>query len=402
MKKKLPQTNLILISRQLAPMLKDHISKKHKSLLLLGPRQTGKSSLLRSFNPAITINLAKESEFQSHLKNSQLLEQMALSLNEENGGIVFIDEIQRIPEMMNTIQALIDEHKKIIFLLSGSSSRKLRQKEVNLLPGRIFSHYLFPLSFWELKKDFDLNKCLTRGSLPEIYLADYGPDLLSEYINGYLREEIMAEALVKNLASFSRFIDLAAASSWQELNYSKLASDSEIPKETIRRYVDILSETLIIHRIPGFTNIAGPRKAVQKEKFLFFDIGIRNGILGIQHNKFTDDQLGHLFEQWIVLQILTLKSYKKKKWNLFYYRDNNDIEIDLIIEMNKTILAIEIKWSKKYKSEWKEPLNAFVLQKPKKPVEQIILYQGDRTLKDGNTKIIPFQKFLFDLDKVLE
>ena len=391
-------SSMIEIPRQLAPVLKDHISKKHKSLLLLGPRQTGKSYLLKSLRPDLIINLAKESEFQNHQKNPRLIELIVIPLAEGIGGTIFIDEIQRIPEMMSTVQSLIDDYKNIVFLLSGSSPRKLRKKEINLLPGRIFSHHLFPLTFWELKKEFNLEKCLTRGSLPEIYMADYGPDLLSEYINSYLREEIMAEALVKNLARFSRFIDLAAAGSWQELNYAKWASDSEIPKETIRRYMDILSDTLLIHRIPGFTDITGPRKATQKEKFLFFDIGVRNGILGLQNNKFTSDQLGHLFEQWLVLQIIIINSYKKKKWILSYYRDDKNIEIDIIIEMTNKILAIEIKWSDKYKSQWKDNLEAFVLQKPKKEVEQIILYRGDRILKDGVTKIIPYEKFLTELD----
>ncbi len=385
------------VKRQLTAVLFDHVEKKHKSLLLLGPRQTGKSFLLKGLNPNISINLAKESEFQAHLKNPVLIEQIISPLIKK-GGTVFIDEIQRIPEMMNTVQAIIDDHKNIIFLLSGSSPRKLKKKEVNLLPGRIFSHQLHPLTFWELKDQFDLNKCLTRGSLPEIYLAEYGPELLTEYIDSYLREEIMAEALVKNLANFSRFIDLAAAGSWQELNYSKWASDSEIPKETIRRYLDILSETLLIHRIPGYTTITGPRKAVQKEKYLFFDIGVRNGILGVHNNKFTPDISGDLFEQWIVLQILALNSYKKSKWNLYYYRDDKHVEVDLIIEMPKKILAVEIKWSDKYKSTWKAPLEIFSQQNPSKSVEQIIIYRGTRSLQDGQTRIIPFEKFLDELN----
>ncbi len=389
---------MIEIQRQLKPMLLDHISKKHKSLLLLGPRQTGKSFLLKSLKPNILINLAKESEYQEHLKYPDLLEKIVMPLTEDKGGIVFIDEIQRIPAMMNTIQSLIDDHKNIVFLLSGSSPRKLRKKEINLLPGRIFSHQLFPLSFWELQKNFDLQKCLTRGALPEIYFASYGPELLGEYIDGYLREEIIAEALVRNVASFSRFIDLAAVGSWQELNYSQWASDSEIPKETIRRFMDILSDTLLIHRIPGFTQINSSRKAIQKEKFLFFDIGVRNGILGIQNNKFTADQLGHLFEQWIALQIITLNSYKKKKWKLYYYRDDKKTEIDIIIETDSKIMAIEVKWADKYKSSWKTSLQTFVEQKPNKPVELIIVYRGQRRLKDDSVSITPYELFLKELD----
>jgi predicted AAA+ superfamily ATPase len=207
----------------------------------------------------------------------------------------------------------------------------------------------------------------------------------------------MAEALVKNIASFSRFIDLAAVGSWQELNYSKWASDSEIPKETIRRYMDILTETLLIHRISGFTDISSSRKAIQKEKFLFFDIGVRNGILGIHNNKFTPIEFGHLFEQWIVLQVVAINSYKKNKWKLYYYRDEKHVEVDLIIEMENKIWAVEIKWSDKYKTSWKESLNSFAEQVPKKPLEQIIIYRGNRRLQDQSVKIIPYEKFLNDI-----
>jgi predicted AAA+ superfamily ATPase len=388
------------VLRQLRPALLEHVVKKQKSLLLLGPRQTGKSFLLKGLHPQIVINLAKESEFQDHLKNPKLIEKIVAPLigDLKKRALVFIDEIQRIPEMMNTVQALIDDHRSLVFLISGSSPRKLKQKHINLLPGRLFSHQLFPLTFWELGQDFDLKTCLKRGSLPEIYLNEYGPDLLAEYIDSYLREEIMAEALVRNVATFSRFVDLAAASSWQELNYSKLASDSEIPKETIRRYVDILSETLLIFRIPGFTEIHSPRRATQKEKFLFFDVGVRNAILKIQKNStFTNEQYGSLFEQWLILQFIALKSYQKKNWKFFYYRDDRQNEIDFIVEEPKKIIAIEIKWGEKYRDEWKDSLITFKEQNIDKPVELIILYRGDRVLKDGDVQIFPYEKYLQDL-----
>ena len=393
---------MIEIPRQLKTQLLDHVSKKHKGLLLLGPRQTGKSFLLKSLRPDVTINLAKESEFQQHLKNPLLIENIVAHHAGKKQAVIFIDEIQRIPEMMNTIQSLIDDNKNIIFLLSGSSPRKLRKKEINLLPGRIFSHQLFPLTYWELQKEFDLKKCLTIGSLPEMYLAEYGPELLGEYIDGYLREEIMTEALVRNLASFSRFIDLAAAGSWQELNYSQWASDSEIPKETIRRYMDVLSETLLIHRIPGFTGINSPRKAIQKEKFLFFDNGVRNGILGIQNNEFTPVEMGHLFEQWIILQIIAFNSYEKRKWNLYYYRDDKKTEVDLIIETNEKIYAIEIKWSTKYNTSWKTAIETFSNQKPEKPVVPILIYRGHQKLKDGAIAVVPYNDFLDEIDSLIK
>ncbi len=292
------------LKRTLQDILKVQIQKYHKSILLLGPRQTGKSSLLRELHPNLSINLAKQNEYRDHISDPGLLEKVVAPISDK-GGVVFIYEIQRIPEMLNAIQALIDENSKIIFLMSGSSARKLRRKEVNLLPGRIFSHFLFPLTFWELKSTLVLEKCLSIGSLPEVYLMDYGPELLREYIDTYLREEIVAEALVRNITSFSRFLNLSALWSGQEINYSQIASDSEIPKETLRRYFDILVETLIVHRINGFSKSIVSRKAVQREKFIYFDLGVRNGILGFERDKMTSEYLGFLFEQWIVNQIIS-------------------------------------------------------------------------------------------------
>src|SRR3989339_273961 len=374
--------------------LENKISEKFnlgKSILLLGPRQVGKSTLIRNLHPAIEINLAKQSEFLSHLKDPSLIEKIVAPLNA--GSLVFIDEIQRIPSLINTVQALIDEQKDLIFCISGSSARKLKKKEINLLPGRIFSYRLFPLTFWELGEKFNLLKSLQIGGLPEVYLNTYGPELLKEYIEIYLREEIQAEALARNLSTFSRFLDVLASASGHEINYSSLASDSEIPKESLRRYVDILYETLIIHKIPGYTKVKSVRKAVQKEKIYFFDLGVRNGILKIAEDKMTEQQLGHLFEQWIILQLIHFNSYFKKELELFYYRDDYKTEVDLIIKAKKQVFAIEIKWGEKARDEWVLPLEAFD-KINSIPTRSYILYRGNRLLKLNNIHIIPFDQFL--------
>lgn len=380
------------ILRTLQSFCEERVRKQKKSILLLGPRQTGKSSLLKKIKPDLVINLARESEFRAHLQDPDLLEKQIKPLIKKQ-SIIFVDEIQRIPELINTIQAIIDDYKNVHFLLSGSSARKLKKNKVNLLPGRIFSFEMYSLSYWELEDQFDLKKILSIGSLPEIYLESYGPDLLEEYIDTYLREEVIAEALVRNIANFSHFLNLAASISWQELNYSQLASDSEIPKETLRRYLDILSETMIIKKIPGYTQVKFSRKAVQKEKIIFFDIGVRNGILGIHKNKMTEDQLGPLFEQWIVLQIIIFNSYYKKKWKFFYYRDDRKTEVDLILETDYAIYAIEMKWSEKYRTQWLKPLKIFQ-SLHKKKVLPIIVYRGSRRLEEDGVSIFPFKEFL--------
>ena len=383
--------------RILEDLLKISLQKNRKSIMLLGPRQVGKSTLIQSLKPDLKINLAEEKVYRDHLRDPELISRQVLALKK---GLIFIDEIQRIPSLLNTLQMLIDEHKNYIFILTGSSARKLKKGRVNLLPGRIFSYSLFPLTYWELKDKFNLTRALRIGSMPEIYLQDYGPELLRDYVGAYIREEIQAEALVRSLDSFSRFLDLAAEASGQIINYSKLSNDSEIPKESLRRYFDILDDTLLVHRIPGFTNIKGTRKAMQKERILFFDLGVRNAILGRQKDQFSAIELGHLFEQWFIQQIIAWNSYHKKDWKLYYYRDNFKAEVDLIVEAHNKIFALEIKSSKRVKPEYLEGLHSFASY-AKKPVQKYLIFQGDKKERWDDVLAIPFEQFLKDIDDLL-
>ncbi len=383
--------------RILEDLLKISLQKNRKSIMLLGPRQVGKSTLIQSLKPDLKINLAEEKVYRDHLRDPELISRQVLALKK---GLIFIDEIQRIPSLLNTLQMLIDEHKNYIFILTGSSARKLKKGRVNLLPGRIFSYSLFPLTYWELKDKFNLTRALRVGSMPEIYLQDYGPELLRDYVGSYIREEIQAEALVRSLDSFSRFLDLAAEASGQIINYSKLSNDSEIPKESLRRYFDILDDTLLVHRIPGFTNIKGTRKAMQKERILFFDLGVRNAILGRQKDQFSAIELGHLFEQWFIQQIIAWNSYHKKDWKLYYYRDNFKAEVDLIVEAHNKIFALEIKSSKRVKPEYLEGLHSFASY-AKKPVQKYLIFQGDKKERWDDVLAIPFEQFLKDIDDLL-
>lgn len=383
--------------RILEDLLKISLQKNRKSIMLLGPRQVGKSTLIQSLKPDLKINLAEEKVYRDHLRDPELISRQVLALKK---GLIFIDEIQRIPSLLNTLQMLIDEHKNYIFILTGSSARKLKKGRVNLLPGRIFSYSLFPLTYWELKDKFNLTHALRVGSMPEIYLQDYGPELLRDYVGSYIREEIQAEALVRSLDSFSRFLDLAAEASGQIINYSKLSNDSEIPKESLRRYFDILDDTLLVHRIPGFTNIKGTRKAMQKERILFFDLGVRNAILGRQKDQFSAIELGHLFEQWFIQQIIAWNSYHKKDWKLYYYRDNFKAEVDLIVEAHNKIFALEVKSSKRVKPEYLEGLHSFASY-AKKPVQKYLIFQGDKKERWDDVLAIPFEQFLKDIDDLL-
>ncbi len=382
-------------------ILQNAIQRHPKSVLLLGPRQVGKSTLCGKLNPDFALNLADEEYFRQHLNDPGLIKRIINALpgpvaNQKT--IILIDEIQRIPSMLNTIQVLIDSNKSLKFLLTGSSARKLRRGKANLLPGRILLEYLPPLVYWEIKDNFDLLKALTTGTLPEVYLQDYGPEILNSYVAGYLKEEIQAEAITKDLASYSRFLNLAAELSGQYMNYSKVASDSEINKETIRRYMEILSDTLLIEIIPSYTDVDKKRRARQKEKFIFFDLGVRNSLLG-RHSAsaFSREEYGHLFEQWFILQIIYFNKLYKKNWKISTYRDAMGVEVDLVIDTNEACLAVEIKSSVKAQEKMFKGLNKFE-QISSRQLEKYLIYQGEFEQNfDRLGCAVPYQKFLEEI-----
>lgn len=316
---------------------------------------------------------------------------------------IAIDEVQQIPSILNTVQSLIDDNKQYKFYLTGSSARKLRRGQANLLPGRILPFSLFPINYWELKNsqtDFELKQILIGGCLPEVLLdKKEGLSILEAYSTIYLREEIQGEALTKNLGSYARFLDLAAETSGQFINYAKLASDSEISKETIRRYFQILEDTLIIHRIESFTALSNKRKARQTDRYIFFDIGVRNALLNKTRSEFTATELGPLFEQWVILQIISYNHYFKKNWKILSYRDDRNLEIDLIIDTGMEIHAVEIKYQKKFRDDFVSNINEFAeLYKGKKILKKHIVYIGEVTQKTkSSVTISPYDHFFSEI-----
>lgn len=378
-------------------ILENSLFNHPKSVLLLGPRQVGKSTLCKKADLDFSLNLADEELFRQHLNDPSLVKRIVQALPDKK-NVVFIDEIQRLPSMLNTIQSLIDSNSDLKFFLTGSSARKLKRGQANLLPGRVLLEYLPPLVYWEIKEIFDLEKVLTIGSLPEIYLESYGRELLASYVAGYLKEEIQAEALTKDLASYSRFLNIAAELSGQYLNYSKIASDTEINKEKIRRYMEILSDTLLVEIIPSYTNTEKSRRARQKEKFIFFDLGVRNSLLGKQSRaSFSNEEFGHLFNQWIILQVFYFNRIYKKNWKISTYRDAMGVEVDLIIETENYSFAVEIKSSTKVHEKMFRGLQKFE-EISGKNWQKLVLYQGDfRQDFAEKGSAMPYLEFLNDV-----
>lgn len=375
-------------------LIRPRLERTRKSVLLLGPRQVGKSTLCRSLGPDRTINLADEENFIAFAKDPGRLRRETAAL--KGRAVVFIDEIQRIPALLNTVQALLDEKPGLRFLLTGSSARKLKRGGANLLPGRIVLENLDPLTFWEMGDSFRLSDCLTTGCLPGI--REEGKNeisrVLESYAQVYLREEIQAEAVVRNIGAYARFLDTAAEVSGDWINYSKLSSDMELPKETVRRFLEVLEETLIVFRVPAFREKESHRRLSQRDRFVFFDPGVRNALLGIQDHPLPAAEKGKLFEQWILLQCLYYARAHGKSWRLSSYRTDAGAEVDIVLDTGNRLIAIECKAGKSVSSVFFRGGRSLE-QIAQKTMEKILLYTGPSVQRFGpRENAVPFDVFL--------
>ncbi|PIU00172.1 MAG: hypothetical protein COT74_06285 [Bdellovibrionales bacterium CG10_big_fil_rev_8_21_14_0_10_45_34] len=312
--------------------------------MLIGPRQTGKSTFIRQLKPDLEINLARQLVYLDFLSNPGLLESEVHSRVASGERLsVFIDEVQRLPSLLNTVQSLIDENPKLRFYLTSSSARKLKRGNANLLPGRIVSYEMRPLSIEELGDQFDLKKALIRGLLPGIYLDSSDVvwrKVLRTYAVTYLQEEVQAEALTRNLEGFSRFFSVVASRNAELFDIAKFSSEAQIERTTAKRYFEILEYTLILNRIEAFAK-STRRRIIQHPRFYFFDVGALNGSLG--NFNVSDDRKGKLLEN-LVLQLL-LSSFKgqDRQVRVSHYRTDAGAEVDFIVQTESKVFAIEVK-----------------------------------------------------------
>lgn len=373
------------IPRTLTNLLK----KSKKSILLLGPRQTGKSSLMNALHPDMAINLAHESTYLEFASNPRELENR---LGIIRNGTILIDEVQRLPSLLNTIQSILDKNSHFKFLLTGSSARKLKRGKANLLPGRIHVFHLGPLSCKELDFKVDIKEALAYGTLPGIVTEPSIEEkrlTLRSYAGTYLKEEIQAEALTKNIEGFSRFIHVVAAETTKFLDFSKLASEAMIPRQSAVRYFEILEDTLIVKRCEPFTKNLRKR-LIQHPRFFFFDVGVLNGLIG--NFEVSSDRIGMLFEHFIFNQLWQMADSLHEQIRISSYRTEHGAEVDLILERKNELTAIEIKASRTISNSDLRGIKNF-LEFYGKPARGVILYLGDHEKIIDDIEIIPWQVF---------
>ncbi|MEA1935058.1 MAG: ATP-binding protein [Thermodesulfobacteriota bacterium] len=360
-----------------------------KSFFLFGPRATGKSTLIKRqlSETATVIDLLDSRLYLRLLGSPHDLESIIYSGHKT--GIVVIDEIQRIPELLNEVHRLI-ENKKITFLLTGSSARKLRRGKANLLAGRVWESRMFPLT-WKEITDFNLDRFLHYGGLPAVYLSNYPDEELDAYVNTYLKEEIMAEGLIRKLPPFSRFLRSIALACGEMINFTKLANDCQVPPSTVTEYVGLLEDTLVGFLLPAWTE-SRKRKAISTAKFYFFDPGVTHMLAGTRTLDRNSHLYGKSFEQFIGMEIRAYLSYRRKKYELAYWRSTHGYEVDFLIGMET---AIEVKASQKVSGRDLRGLN--VLKEENIFKNYILVSQDPINTRDDNFQALYWEKFLDDL-----
>lgn len=364
----------------------------YNSVFLFGARQTGKTTLLLSLFPdSHFYDLLENDTYERLRRNPSLLRQELQDC--PRGEIVIIDEIQLIPELLNEVHWLITR-QDLHFILSGSSARKLKRKGVNSLGGRALRNVLYPLVSAEIP-DFDIVKAVNRGMLPTHYLAPNDQLLrkrLQAYISVYLKEEIAAEALVRRLPSFTKFMEVAALTNGEMINYRNVAQDCGVDAKTVKEYFNILEQTLIGYQVPAFSRTV-KRKINQAPRFYYFDVALPNYLLHRPNLQPGNDEFGHAFEHLLIQEIIAYLGYNNIENALSYWHTYSGYEVDTVL--GDAQVAIEFKSSTEVKSRHLRGLKAF---KEEHPDARLIIVSLDIQCRIfNNVEVMPATHFLQQL-----
>jgi predicted AAA+ superfamily ATPase len=311
----------------------------NQSFFLFGPRGTGKTTWIKeNFKGAVYLDLL-DSRLNRIL--SATPEKLSQYIPADHKDWVILDEVQKIPTLLNEVHRLIED-KKYKFILTGSSARSLRKKGVNLLAGRALTYYFHPLTKRELDKDFSLMYSLKYGQLPMAYTSDDPSKFLDSYINTYLKEEILQEGLTRNIGDFSRFLEIASFSQGETLNISKVGEESQIERKTVENYFKILEDLLIGVRIPVF-NKRAKRKLVAHNKFYYFDVGVFRSLRPSGPLDSESEIDGPALETLFLQEIKAINDYYDLGYKTYYWRSIAGLEVDFVLYGPKGLFAFEIK-----------------------------------------------------------
>jgi predicted AAA+ superfamily ATPase len=367
---------------------------KNKSFFLFGARGTGKSTWLKQhFSTANLIDLLEDEVFirlQAHPQN--LIDYIDL----QKSTTVVIDEIQRIPELLNEVHRLI-EKEKIIFVLTGSSARKLKSTHANLLGGRALRYEMFPLTVAEIGEDFKIQEALKFGMLPARF--QYPRKFLLSYLALYVKEEVQQERLTRNISAFHRFLEAASFSQAQPLVISKVAVDCHVDRKTVEEYFNILEDLLLAFRLPVFSK-RSKRDLLVKEKFFFFDSGLYQAIRPRGPLDLDSEVNGAALETLIVQQVRAMNAVNEWGYELYHWRTKSKHEVDLVLYGERGLHAIEVKHSAQVRAEDVISLKLFLEDYPM--AKAIVVYGGSTLQKHGGITYVPAADFLTQIDSYLK
>ena len=366
-------------------------SKLDEGMFLFGARQTGKSTLLKErFKGAIYYDLLNPRVRKALKLNPNSLWE-ALQ-DKPAGTLVIVDEIQKVPELLDVVHSLMVD-RGLFFILSGSSSRKLKRSGANTLGGRAIPETLYPL-VWPEVTDFQIDRAVQNGMIPRHYMVEDATKRLSGYVKVYLDEEIREEGEVRELDAFERFMEVAAISDGEMLNYSNIAADCGVSAKTVKSYFQILYDTLIGYEIPAFRKEI-KRKIVQAPRFYYFDVGLANYLMGRHSLRRGTDDYGHAFEHYVLQEIIAYKGYNDKRDVISYWHTYDQKEVDVVIGDAK--VAIEIKSTEHVETKHKKGLKAFHEEHP--DCRLILVSLDPITRRSGDTELVyvlDFLKMLWD------
>ncbi|MGZ3742438.1 MAG: ATP-binding protein [Pseudobdellovibrionaceae bacterium] len=379
--------------------IKRYLQVPEDSFFLFGPRGVGKSTWLRQVKDwDLHIDLLQHSQYIEFLKNPSLLRDLVLPLKKNSW--VWIDEVQKVPDLLDEVHSLMETHR-IRFALSGSSARKLKRHGANLLAGRAITRRMETLTSFELGKNFDLTEALEFGGLPLVVVKPaLRKDILKTYVATYLREEIQEEGHVRKIEPFVRFLEVAALLNGQVVNLSNVAKEAAVPRPSVDGYFSILEDTLLGYWLPSFRPKVKVRENTHS-KFYWFDPGVARSAAGLMDETLEKEWLGRSLETLIFHE---LRSYNLKTnidRALFYYNTPSRLEIDFIVQLQKAnlsrkskVVLIEVKLSESWDSRWETAMRDLNESGKVEVMGMYGIYMGKRALERNGVKILPALEFL--------
>jgi predicted AAA+ superfamily ATPase len=368
----------------------------HKSFFLFGPRGTGKTTLVKAcFPEGIYIDLLESELYSLLLASPQRLDEL---IPPDFNDWVIIDEIQRIPELLNNVHRLI-ENRKIKFVLTGSSARKLRRKGVNLLAGRALTRFMHPLTARELREDFSLGHSLLYGQLPSCYTEAEPADYLSSYVRTYLREEVQQEGLTRNLQAFARFLEAASFSQASPLNISEVARECAVNRKLAEEYFIILEDLLLASRLQVFSKRAR-RRITAHPKFFLFDTGVFRAIRPKGPLDRPEEIDGAALETLVFQELRAVIDNERPDYTLYYWRTANGHEVDFILYGEHGIIAIEVKRAANIRRQELQGLKLFAKDYPM--AKSFLFYGGRQRRFAKGIELIPLPEAIGSLPTILK